>query len=70
MFLSPDELKQLTRRSRSDAQARELKHMGIEHRIRRDGTIAVSQAHAEQVLAGAGHTRKTKEVEPNWEAAK
>jgi hypothetical protein len=69
MILSNTELKELTNRSQHAAQARELRHMGIEHKIRRDGSIAVSREHVDQVLSGSEYV-KIKTVEPNWGAAK
>lgn len=70
-MLSQQELKELTGHSRSDAQARELKFMGIEHKIRRDGSVAVSKDHCESVLSGdKRHLRKAKNDEKiNWDAA-
>ena len=41
LLLTQDEIKALTGKRRSDAQARELAHMGIPYRVRRDGSIAV-----------------------------
>ncbi|MHB1176518.1 MAG: DUF4224 domain-containing protein [Sulfuriferula sp.] len=71
MILTSEELQQLTGRTRRDAQARVLRHMGIEHRVRPDGSIVVLRAHAEQVL-GAGKTKAAteKDFEPNWAAIK
>jgi hypothetical protein len=43
--LTPAELMRLTGAKRSDAQARELEHLGIPYRKRRDGTIIVLQEH-------------------------
>jgi len=47
MILTPPELEQLTGRKRTDAQARELRHMGIPFRCRSDGTIVVLRIHVE-----------------------
>lgn len=71
MMLTSQELKELTGHSRSDAQVRELKFMGIEHKIRRDGSVAVSRDHCEAVLSGdKRHLRKAKNDDKiNWEAA-
>lgn len=43
MFLNGDELVELTNKKQSRPQLRALKTMGIEHRIRPDGTPAVSE---------------------------
>ena len=44
MILTPDELEQLTGAKRSDAQARELEHLGVPYQKRRDGSIIVLRA--------------------------
>lgn len=69
MFLGTDELIELTHRRRSDAQVRTLREMGIEHRLRADGSVAVLRAHVE-TLFGATQTSQTREqtLEPNWSA--
>lgn len=69
MFLTPDELIELTGKRRRDAQVRALRFMGIEHRPRPDGSVVVLRAHVEQVLGlvdGALGKKKVKDVEPDW----
>lgn len=69
MILTDEELKDLTGRQRKDAQVRVLRFMGIEHRIRPNGSIAVLKAHVEQVLGISYEAnRRRAEVEPNWGA--
>lgn len=69
MFLDPDQLVELTRRRRRDAQLVQLRAMGIEHRVRADGTLAVLTAHVEQLFGvTAPVKRKAQNVEPNWDA--
>lgn len=69
MILSPDELVALTHKRRPSAQARALRAMGIEHRARADGSLAVSRAHVDAVLGGqAGRRSSAREVGPNWGA--
>jgi hypothetical protein len=69
MFLDSDELRELTCRMQHAAQARVLRGMGIEHKARPDGTIAVLRAHVEQALGGAPTaSRKKTAPEPNWGA--
>lgn len=41
LTLTPDQLRELTRHKRSDAQARELEHLGVPFRTRRDGSLVV-----------------------------
>ena len=40
-ILSPDELKQLTQKKQSTSQREVLNFMGIDHRIRPDGSVVV-----------------------------
>ena len=40
-ILSPDELKQLTQKKQSTSQKEVLNFMGIDHRIRPDGSVVV-----------------------------
>ena len=68
MFLTPDELVQLTGRRRSSAQAMALCRMGMEHKTRPDGTVAVLRAHVERVFGESVSASKTREEEPNWSA--
>jgi hypothetical protein len=68
MFLSDDELTSLTGAKRRDARVRALRAMGIEHRVRPDGTVIVLRSHVEQLLGGAPSNRVTPEREPNWDA--
>lgn len=69
MFLDSDEVRELTKRVQHAAQARTLRAMGIEHRPRPDGSLAVLRVHVEQQLGGAPTTaRKKASAEPNWGA--
>ena len=54
LTLSPAELRELTERRRSDAQARVLDHMGIPYQVRPDGSLAVLRIVAERALGGTG----------------
>lgn len=67
MFLDSDEVAQLTGKRRRDAQVRALRFMGIEHKIRPDGSVAVLRAHVEKQL-GEGVVSKTKrKTEPRFD---
>lgn len=69
MFLTPEELIELTGKQRKPAQARVLTLMGIEHRLRPDGSVAVLRAHVEKLFGGASVAQKAKkETGPNWAA--
>lgn len=67
MLLDTDELVELTGKKRCDAQVRALRGMGIEHRIRPNGTVAVSRLHVEQTLGAMIATeKKPKEFKLEW----
>lgn len=68
MFLNNEELIALTGCKRKDAQVRTLRFMQIEHRVRPNGSIAVSRMHVEQSLGVSTLCSEPKqpEVEPDW----
>jgi len=69
MFLSTDEISSMTGRVQRAAQVKVLRFMGIEHRVRPDGTLAVLRAHVEKVFGAApAAAQKTTPKEPDWEA--
>lgn len=63
MFLSPAQLRELTGKRRSDAQARVLDFMRIPYSTRLNGTIAVLRAVAERALGGTGTIAASAEPE-------
>ena len=67
-FLDGGEVAQLTGRTRRDAQVRALRYMGIEHRERPDGSVAVLRSHVRQVFGDSGAVTTVKSVEPDWSA--
>ncbi|SPA44654.1 DUF4224 domain-containing protein [Cupriavidus taiwanensis] len=69
LTLSEEELRELTRKQKYSAQIRALRAMGIEHKVRPDGTVAVLRSHIERLMDGGSKTRKEKTWEPNWGAA-
>lgn len=72
MFLSQTELIELTNRVYSRSQLKVLNFMGITHRVRPDGSVAVLRSHVQQVLGGDDEKRsiagKESESKPNWSA--
>ncbi|HEX7080367.1 MAG TPA: DUF4224 domain-containing protein [Gammaproteobacteria bacterium] len=68
LTLSDDELVELTGKKRPSAQARALRIMGIDHRIRPDGKVVVLRAQLEQAF---GVKRRPEEqvveAEINWD---
>ena len=69
LFLDADEISNMTSRVQRAAQVRVLRGMGIEHRIRPDGSVAILRAHVERVFGACpASMRKAASKEPNWEA--
>lgn len=68
MFLTNDEMRLLTNRVQYSAQIRALSAMGIEHRVRPDGSLAVLRSHVERLFGGMTESRQRSSVEPNWGA--
>jgi len=68
LLLTDKELIELTGRSRRCAQVRVLCYMGIEHKVRPDGSVAVLKAHVDKVMGGDVYDYHQKLSEPNWSA--
>jgi len=64
LFLSREELEELTGYKKPSAQARALNSMGIEYRVRPDGAVIVLRSHLEAILGGS--TEHTATPEPDW----
>lgn len=69
MFLTHDELEELTGKQRGYAQVRVLRLMGINHRVRADGSVAVLKSHVEKIFDGKEQIPVMVNIEPNWNAA-
>lgn len=68
-FLSDEEVQALTNRKVRPSQVRALKAMGIEHRVRPDGSVAILRTHITKVFDGSSdQTKKQKAVVHNWDA--
>lgn len=69
MFLEAEEVRELTQRVHYASQVKVLRSMGIEHRARPDGSLAILRAHVEQALGlTAPKKRKATSSEPDWSA--
>ena len=68
IFLSKEELTELTDKKISTSQRKALNFMGVEHKIRPDGSVAVLRSHVVKVFGGEESRRKKKPIEPNWGA--
>lgn len=68
MFLTAEEIKELTKRTQHRAQVQALRALGITHKIRADGSPLVLRSHIEKELGGlpGGHAA-TKDFQPNWD---
>lgn len=57
MWLTDEEIVGLTRRQRYPAQVKALRAMGVDHKVRGDGSPAVLRSHVDKLFgAGAGAT--------------
>ena len=69
LTLTDSELIDLTKKERPSAQVRVLRHLGIEHRTRPDGSIVVDRGHYDTVVRGAAsNTPPAKRQAINWDA--
>ncbi len=69
IFLDTLEIVSLTGRVKHTSQVRVLKAMGIEHKVRPDGSVAILRAHITKVFAGDSDVaRVIKPTLPNWGA--
>lgn len=69
MFLSDEDLFQLTKKKQRAAQARVLDALGLKYGMRGDKSIVVLQAAVDAMLNPTGK-KKVAEPEPNWEAVR
>jgi hypothetical protein len=68
MILTHTEVVELTGRRVKSAQVRVLRFMGIEHKLRPDGSVAVLRAHVDQAMGAHDNAKRPVEFEPNWSA--
>lgn len=68
MFLTPEDIAALTLKTQRKAQRAALNFMGIDHKIRPDGSIVVLRAHVEKMLGASMPPAAGKKREPNWSA--
>lgn len=68
VFLNEHELVDLTGKVRHSAQVRQLNYMGITHKVRADGSVAVLRMHVEQSfgLTGALARKRTEPDFSSW----
>lgn len=69
IFLTPEEIHTLTKRSYRPAQAKVLREMGIDHKIHPDGDVLILRSHINKVFNGDESQKpSTESKEPNWGA--
>jgi acetolactate synthase regulatory subunit len=70
LFLSQTEVVLLTGRTVRPSQVKALKTMGIEHKVRPDGSVAILRSHIEKVFDGQTQNNPKKQHQPtvNWDA--
>lgn len=68
MFLTAEEIAELTRRKQRAAQRAVLNALGIQYKVRPDGTLVVARAHVEKEFGVAQDKKQPKDKEPNWGA--
>ncbi|VVE10664.1 hypothetical protein PTE30175_02545 [Pandoraea terrae] len=61
-FLTQDEVRELTGRTKFKSQDHVLSVLGIEHKVRPDGSMIVLRAHVEQLL-GCGTSKRPRSHE-------
>lgn len=62
IFLTQEEIRQMTGRVRYKSQSHVLSTLGIEHKVRPDGSMLVLRAHVEKSLGGMTETRTRQRV--------
>jgi hypothetical protein len=69
MFLTEEEIRELTNRKQRSAQAMVLNALGITHKVRPDGSLVVLRAHVEHELGyRTPPAKREKEFVPDWGA--
>jgi hypothetical protein len=67
MFLTREEIQELTNKQRPSAQVAVLNSLGIIYKLRPDGSLVVLKAHVEQLLGGQVTEQKPGSTwEPDW----
>jgi hypothetical protein len=66
MFLTEEELTELTHYSRNSARRTTLNQMGVQHKIRPDGSIVVLRAHVERLFGEKPKKDEPPEWKPSW----
>lgn len=65
-LLTAAEVRALTGRIQRSAQVVALRFMGIEHRVRPDGSVAVLRSHVEQLFGGGVLSLASRKTNPDF----
>jgi hypothetical protein len=65
MFLTIDQLRELTGKQRARAQVRVLTELGIKHGVRPDGSLVVMDAAVDAVLGPGSASKLARKTQPN-----
>lgn len=67
LVLSDIEVIELTRKRRPAAQVRALRHLGINHKQRADGSVMIARSHFDGLFGEATSSiMLAKRTEPDW----
>ena len=66
LFLDEDGLTELTGKRRKSARIRVLNSMGVQHKIRPDGSVAVLRAHVDRLFGEKAAKSKMETWQPAW----
>lgn len=66
MFLTDEELTELTAKRQKAARVRALNSMGVQHKIRPDGSVAVLRSHVERLFGEKASRTTLNEWRPAW----
>jgi hypothetical protein len=66
MFLTEDDLTELTGKRQNAARIRVLNSMGVQHKMRPDGSIAVLRTHVERLFGESSKAAQTSDWVPEW----
>ncbi|TCG04617.1 hypothetical protein BZM27_39650 [Paraburkholderia steynii] len=69
LFLTIDEMVDLTGKHKRNSQVAALRSMSIEHKVRADGRVMVLRKHVEQIFGVVTQKGETEEFIANWDAA-
>lgn len=69
LFLTTEEIHELTNRKQRKAQRSMLNHLCIAHKVRADGSLAILRSHVMKQFGDTDANNKILNCEPNWKAA-